>query len=358
MKIYNDHNLYILGAGFSYEANMPLMSTFITELKKAYNWYPKDSYARDSIEAILKFRQLSTSSAYRVNLDLDNIEDLFSLAATDGYESIKLLRTGLCATLEYCKKTAKRPTYSVNIRDDVPYLNAKLEGLDDGMGGRKKINIDSYDYISSVLSGIGQQKNDQISSIISFNYDTILEDSLESIGQDYTYCLKEKVRDIGKLDKTPLVKLHGSMNWLNNGKEIRIKSFDKILEDKNTPFIIPPIWTKSSSDVTNTLWGNALELISSATRIIIIGFSLPKTDLFFRYLLASGLQENISLQHIYIVNPNYSEIEDDVNDLFANNKTKELVHSIPNDTTRIFIGSKFNDLINRPFDERIDSFTR
>lgn len=357
MKIYNDHNLYILGAGFSYEANMPLMSTFITELKKAYNWYPKDSYARDSIETILKFRQLSTSSAYRVNLDLDNIEDLFSLAATDGYESIKLLRTGLCATLEYCKKTARRPTYNINIRDDVPYLNAKSEDHDDGMGGRKKIEIDSYDYISSVLSGIGKQKNDQINSIISFNYDTILEDSLDSIGQGFTYCLEEKIIDIGKLDKTPLVKLHGSMNWLNDGKEIRINSFDKILKEKNTPFIIPPIWTKSSSDVTNTLWSNALELISSATRIIIIGFSLPKTDLFFRYLLASGLQENISLQHIYIVNPNYSEIENDVNDLFANNKTKKLIHPISDTTTRIFVGSRFNNLINRPFDKRIDSFT-
>jgi len=35
---------------------------------------------------------------------------------------------------------------------------------------------------------------------------------------------------------------------------------------------------------------------------VIIGFSIPPTDIHFKYLLAAGLQENISLRKIYCVN--------------------------------------------------------
>jgi hypothetical protein len=43
--------------------------------------------------------------------------------------------------------------------------------------------------------------------------------------------------------------------------------------------------------------------LSKATRIILIGFSLPATDIHIKYLLAAGLQENISLRNIYCFNP-------------------------------------------------------
>lgn len=43
--------------------------------------------------------------------------------------------------------------------------------------------------------------------------------------------------------------------------------------------------------------------IASATRIIVLGYSMPTIDQHFKYLLAAGLQRNISLRNIFFVNP-------------------------------------------------------
>jgi hypothetical protein len=53
----------------------------------------------------------------------------------------------------------------------------------------------------------------------------------------------------------------------------------------------------------NEVWTQALIALREATRIVIIGFSLPPTDVHFKYLLAAGLRDNISLRKIIFVNP-------------------------------------------------------
>jgi hypothetical protein len=55
------------------------------------------------------------------------------------------------------------------------------------------------------------------------------------------------------------------------------------------------------------VWSQAIEKLKTATRIIVIGYSLPPTDAHFRFLLAAGLQENISLNKIVFVNPGLKE---------------------------------------------------
>lgn len=276
MEIYNNHNLYILGAGFSHDANMPLMSNFMTRLKEAYNWYDKKSYAHKSIKEILDFRKQATSSAYRINLDLDNIEDLFNLAVTEGSKSIKLLRTGLGATLYYCDKVKTAHNYQVQLNDEIPYFDIERMYPIDAQNSSITCEINPYDYISSIVSGVGCDKNEQLDSVISLNYDTILEASLNSINQSYSYYLDEEITDLKGLDKMPIIKLHGSMNWVENDNKIIIEPFNKILEKENSPFITPPIWTKGSNNKIPAKWYNALKLISSATRIIIIGFHYLK----------------------------------------------------------------------------------
>jgi len=47
-----------------------------------------------------------------------------------------------------------------------------------------------------------------------------------------------------------------------------------------------------------------VQALKEATRIIIIGFSIPPTDIHFKYLMAAGLQENISLRQIFCINTN------------------------------------------------------
>jgi hypothetical protein len=51
------------------------------------------------------------------------------------------------------------------------------------------------------------------------------------------------------------------------------------------------------------VWDAAVRALRTATRIVILGYSIPPIDAHFKYLLAAGLQENISLRKIFFVNP-------------------------------------------------------
>ncbi len=83
MRPNNDNKVYILGAGFSAEAGLPLIDSFLGRMRDAVNWLEKNSREGElrAIERVLKFRHESAAAGYRINIDLDNIEHLFSLAA-------------------------------------------------------------------------------------------------------------------------------------------------------------------------------------------------------------------------------------------------------------------------------------
>ena len=69
------------------------------------------------------------------------------------------------------------------------------------------------------------------------------------------------------------------------------------------PVIVPPAWAKGGqSEVLRPVWSEALKALRQAGRIFIIGYSMPSTDEFFRYLLALALAENEGLDKVLVVN--------------------------------------------------------
>jgi hypothetical protein len=78
-----DHNVYILGAGFSKAAGLPLMDDFLTSMKEVLqilinDGNPLTNYSK-ALHQILKFRKELSSCGYFIQVDLDNIEDLLSI---------------------------------------------------------------------------------------------------------------------------------------------------------------------------------------------------------------------------------------------------------------------------------------
>jgi hypothetical protein len=51
------------------------------------------------------------------------------------------------------------------------------------------------------------------------------------------------------------------------------------------------------------VWEHALKELRSAYRIIIIGYSMPETDTFFKHLLVLALAENEEIQELIVINP-------------------------------------------------------
>src|SRR5882672_7813554 len=90
-KARNDHNVYILGAGFAVEAGLPVIFDFMNRMRDAAAWLAEQGGRDkevDAIEEVLDFRLRAAGAAYRTPIDVENVEELFSLASARGGESL------------------------------------------------------------------------------------------------------------------------------------------------------------------------------------------------------------------------------------------------------------------------------
>ena len=116
-----------------------------------------------------------------------------------------------------------------------------------------------------------------------------------------------------------LLKPHGSTNWYYSGQP----DFhgESILyadvpgwglagavpveqpRDKDV-LIVPPVTEKSSyfkNETINRLWWEAAEALRRATRVFVIGYSLPATDLGMTAFLTTTLRESDDVETIYVI---------------------------------------------------------
>ena len=137
-----------------------------------------------------------------------------------------------------------------------------------------------------------------------------IEKALQRIGRAFGYAIKNiKWDGPHTLEGSPLsvIKLHGSINWYQSDQNTISVADDpwKLISDPSLyPLLTPPTWNKSSFlNILPQLWQSAVNAISRATRIIVIGYSMPQTDPYFKYLLAAGLKDNYDLQKFSVINP-------------------------------------------------------
>src|SRR5258708_7124572 len=66
--------------------------------------------------------------------------------------------------------------------------------------------------------------------------------------------------------------------------------------------LAPASWDKTEyQDILQPVWSQAVSELQRATRICIIGYSLPESDAYFKYLLTLGLSENHGLYKFIVV---------------------------------------------------------
>ena len=186
------------------------------------------------------------------------------------------------------------------------------------------------------LAGIWHKNK---AEVISFNYDTLVERAAAMIeteknsnltaGQLYPVQLTLASRRDGmvfsseEVETFTLSKLHGSINWFysgaaeSTGEVIYYTHVDKwgtptsrelrsqaAVSDK-TPLIVPPTTEKVrffQHESLKRLWARALVSISGATRLYVIGYSLPESDLAVRLFLHAGGEGASPKKELYVVN--------------------------------------------------------
>jgi hypothetical protein len=174
-----------------------------------------------------------------------------------------------------------------------------------------------HQFYAAMLAGALTEPSDTMrNTVITFNYDTSLEDALSSVAIPFDYGFDWEDNAVQYVDKIctrdcgfNVLKLHGSMNWSADGEDsvAVYKSYGRVREAKCRPLLVPPTWRKVFASGLGDVWDAAVLAIRNATRLVIVGFSLPATDLHFKYLVAAGLQDNISLRQVVFVNTDTPE---------------------------------------------------
>ena len=161
-------------------------------------------------------------------------------------------------------------------------------------------------------------------TFITLNYDTVIEDALSALNIPYSYALwphtvthhwsASCVQERQRADAVNVLKLHGSVNWgmLDRYSNMTVYgNYERLLQDtmRQKVVLVPPTWHKGwdLEHPVSAVWEAAVEAIRTATRLVIVGYSVPVTDLHFKYLLAAGFQENGSLREIFFVNPDLKD---------------------------------------------------
>jgi hypothetical protein len=332
-SLENDHNVYVLGAGFSAGAGLPIMREFLSRMRDAADWCAE--HGRDSeveaIRSVLQFRLESSAAGYRVALDLENIEELFSLAsAIDPNGLAGQMQRAIAATLHFCATTSPSlglqhrllvlgpgSTLSTRLdRDAWPVSAAQRAGY---AGDYTPIGVPDFQTLLAALVGeLSEPSPIRRNTFISFNYDLLVEDFLarSNIGISYGIPSEqlEAIAPWHRPDGVPLLKLHGSVNWGHRKdaeqKLVAYPSYSDCVEHDEVPLLVPPTWRKSFTSQLSAVWSSALDALRTATRLVVIGFSMPPADQHFRYLLAAGLRDNLSLRRIVFIDPAAADVKE------------------------------------------------
>lgn len=275
-------DVYLLGAGFSRAASdqMPLMADLADELTRSFGY------------------------------------DVDQLSAFDG---------DLEAWLSFLATDQPWLTEPENLRKYAAFIEASTD-IRTIVQGKVDLSISrpAPAWLMRFVYSLAQTS----SSVITFNYDTILERIAVELRQasDFNdvYATPLPVRNLpgegggfGKLKLTGptfrLHKLHGSINWFSRGLSRSVVTSDVYLvpsrgiwaPDRGTgaapvygdlaPFIIPPVASKDAfyaNDVLRAQWRSSASVLTDAKSLTIIGYSFPVTDSQSRVLFRSNLAED------------------------------------------------------------------
>jgi NAD-dependent SIR2 family protein deacetylase len=312
-------NVFILGAGFSTDAGAKTMDQFFPHARdlrddpaSALTSEDKEIFGR-----VIAYRFGLNKALAKIQEDLDNIEKLFGFLEME----IQLI-----------------PNANQQLRDDMKYLIGRTLEVDTfapplnpqpaRFAARGLGHVENqYRFFVETVSGLSSERKRQgnraVDSIITFNYDLVLERELEDLkikplyncgpNAEYSQAFRNERNELN------LLKLHGSMNWgicrdcnrlchlLYNQYLVKALPENRCTQCRKaitSLLIVPPTWNKGTEEeFVRYVWKAALKELLEAGRIFIVGYSFPETDQFFKYMLGLALAHNDNLSEIYIVNP-------------------------------------------------------
>jgi len=162
-------------------------------LRDAHQWLAAEQRKAeaDSVQQVLQFRLHSTPTAYRVHIDLENIEELFSLAAAVDDSLTRHIRIAIAATLDYRAAITPSPRTRFTLEVGSPALPSCLTQKVVNAGvtpSASQIEAFTYEFVLAGLLGyLDARKRGATNAIVTFNYDLLAEEALTSLAIPFSY---------------------------------------------------------------------------------------------------------------------------------------------------------------------------
>ncbi len=311
-KVMSTKRVFILGAGFSKDAGLPLATELTEKIIKS-----------EGLKDLENFQQWAKQLIDEIN-KVEKCEDVNIEQFFDYAQSYKTRQNGTDAYIEY-------------MEEDLAYIICCEQ---------KKAN---YDYIKQFANHLTKDDN-----VITFNYDTLVESALSEKKKEWNHGLLD--RNKGGIT---ILKMHGSIDWfifepinggkINEGKE-RIKLFSKegtegqelwrtknycsLLDRKTNP---PQNQIKGNAGLGSNkklhnipgsakTWANAFRALRQAEQIYVVGFSMSPYDTLARFFFSICIQDRDKPpDKITVINPEAKdknkadEIKTNFTTIFGNN---------------------------------------
>lgn len=294
--------VYILGAGFSAPVGVPTMRNFIDQARKLRRG--NESYAY--FDRVIKLVQDTVSAATFFQHDSRNIEEALSLLEMkDSIEGTNQKDDLIRFIVEVIRAStpiipqidmAQMPS---NFHVAMFTQNLNWQGYCSFLASMCQLEFRRM--TNNEFRGLVVQQIDNTAkySILTLNYDLILENTCRYLLTSFQWGPTPKIHfnsaQETEHDGWPqLVKIHGSVDTGN---------------------IIPPTFNKGlyGSELPHS-WREAYDILARANEIRIIGYSLPQTDSYIKYLLMASVDRFKDLDRIdWIVRDARNEVHERYN---------------------------------------------
>lgn len=331
--------VYILGAGFSMDAGAPSQGRIVKEIYGLKGMFK----ASQNLKIDYWLNEFDKFLSHALNVS-DSEKNYYTLE--DVYTPIDKC---IAENISFKNYT---PQNLVELRDHINRLIilAIRNAID--KSSKSKSNIEKFAefIVKQAQERLIEEKNDLV-SIITTNWDIMLDNYIYKLLSDekkekgeyfkgvVDYCcyissldendhsIKPGLYALGRKGyNVKLLKLHGSLNWLQCPKCQRLyvkfykkfnggyvfdkkycrhceRNFQQTNEQSNQlgTNIIMPTFLKNLNNIQNKLiWQNSAIEISEAKKLVFIGYSLPLADFEFKQMLSRMTRKDVEIE-VYLV---------------------------------------------------------
>jgi hypothetical protein len=282
--------VYIIGAGFSAGLGYPLTSDLLQRLWPRL----KDRDFKSRLTKVIEFHHHGFNP--KRFSSFPNVEQLLSqMEVNDQFFDASRNHTG-----EFTKE---------KLQDIQQHLLLELADWFHALTQTDQMERAQTSWLRRFKDRVERER----AAVISFNWDLVLDKLLFGDNLNANSYGFPQIRD----NAPALLKPHGSLNWFEDkaGKFIKeskrfavhndgdhtVYAFRDLTRGPDTkhsrtyrPLIIPPVFLKKFDDpIFTKLWQRATSELSTAKKVVFLGYSMPDADLHTQFIVRCGFHNQV-----------------------------------------------------------------